>query len=129
MKLDRLFNVLVLGGAAIGLGGACGDDNDTGGGTTGSSGSTGTTASSSGSGTGSGTTAGSGGAGGTTSAGTGGGGGAGGQSAGSGGAGGALECPEVPGPDDPCGCPCCWVVDCLNTDGVCCATFCEDTCC
>ena len=125
MKLDRLFNVLVLGGAAIGLGGACGDD--TGGGTTGTSGGStssgdGTTAGVGGGGNGGGGTTGIGGGG----AGTGGGGG---QTAGSGGAGGGLNCPDPAGPDDPCGCPCCWVTDCLNTDADCCAGFCEESCC
>ena len=28
-------------------------------------------------------------------------------------------------PRDPCGCPCCWSQDCLNTDTACCGGFCE----
>lgn len=122
MKLDRLFNVLVLGGAAIGLGTACGEENVGGGAAGGGTGEGGATSSSSNA-----TTSGGGGDGGAA-AGTGGAGGVGGQTAGSGGAGG-LECPEIPSPDAPCGCPCCWITDCLNTDAVCCATFCENTCC
>lgn len=123
MKLDRLFNVLVLGGAAIGLGTACGEENVGGGGTAGGTGEGGATSSSSNA------TTGAGGAGGA--AGTGGAGGVGGQSAGPGGAGGAggLECPEIPSVDAPCGCPCCWVTDCANTDADCCTGFCETTCC
>jgi hypothetical protein len=27
---------------------------------------------------------------------------------------------------DPCGCPCCWAKDCLNTDEICCAGFCKE---
>lgn len=26
---------------------------------------------------------------------------------------------------DPCGCPCCWAKDCLNTDETCCVGFCK----
>jgi hypothetical protein len=26
---------------------------------------------------------------------------------------------------DPCGCPCCWARDCLNTDTICCGGFCK----
>jgi hypothetical protein len=26
---------------------------------------------------------------------------------------------------DPCGCPCCWATDCLNTDSGCCIGFCK----
>ena len=26
---------------------------------------------------------------------------------------------------DPCGCPCCWAKDCLNTDEICCGGFCK----
>ena len=30
---------------------------------------------------------------------------------------------------DPCGCPCCWAKDCLNTDKICCGGFCKVNCC
>ncbi len=48
---------------------------------------------------------------------------------------GALACSAMPDPGDPCGCPCCWVATnadggrCLNTDSVCCAGFCMATGC
>jgi hypothetical protein len=38
-----------------------------------------------------------------------------------------LECSDPPDPSDPCGCPCCWAVDCVNTDDACCAGF-SDAC-
>lgn len=106
------FNVLVLGGAALA---ACGDNDPEGrqgstanGATTGNGATNGpsTTAT-----TGNATN----GSGGAT--------GAGGES----GAGAGLQCSPVPSPGDPCGCPCCWVVDCLNTEE-CCAAFCGDCC-
>jgi hypothetical protein len=36
-----------------------------------------------------------------------------------------LECSEPAAADDTCGCPCCWAGDpsCINTDEVCCAGF------
>jgi predicted small secreted protein len=37
-----------------------------------------------------------------------------------------LHCSEPAAPDDTCGCPCCWVLDCINTDE-CCAGF-QDFC-
>ena len=30
-----------------------------------------------------------------------------------------LACSESPDPSDPCGCPCCWAVNFLNTDPAC----------
>jgi hypothetical protein len=184
MRIERLFNVLVLGGAALGAG--CGhDDSNDGeatepstnagsgsggaamrntGGTAGTSGpeggrsnvggtsnagggavasggtneggagasasggsQVGGTAGSSESPAGSGGTAG-GGTGGGGAAGGGTGGGGAGAAAGSGGTGTVLECRLDDmgrgNPRDPCGCPCCWATDCLNTDDGCCAGFC-----
>jgi len=123
MKVDRLFNVLVLGGAAIAA--SCSDDKgpaaETGtaqGGTGGASatvqGSGG--ADTSGSSTGGSGTGGTGGAESDASA-----------QAGSGGTGGAattdaeLKCSVHPAPNDSCGCPCCWG-NCLNIEP-CCEAF------
>jgi hypothetical protein len=36
-----------------------------------------------------------------------------------------LACSDDPLPDDPCGCPCCWAIDCVNTDTACCGGFSE----
>lgn len=121
MNVQKLFHVLVLGGAAIT---ACSDDapSDTG---------------TSGEGTGGNENDGSGAAATTAAAGgdgnvTGGSvGGAGGPSAGAGAAGGVTSagggdtptCSDPPSPTDPCGCPCCWA-DCPNTDDACCSGFC-----
>ena len=48
---------------------------------------------------------------------------------GSAGSGGGLQCHiDAKGyarSGDPCGCPCCWAMDCLNTDETCCAGFCR----
>jgi len=30
-----------------------------------------------------------------------------------------LECSEPLSSDDPCGCPCCWIVECINTEPCC----------
>ena len=113
MDVEKLFNVLVLGGAALGLA-ACNhaSDEKSGGegGAAGASSTNGGNGGNGGGGTGgAGTTSGSGGAG------------------GEGGAGGAsnLECTPAPGdPGDACGCPCCWADNCLNTEP-CCEAFCE----
>jgi hypothetical protein len=47
----------------------------------------------------------------------------------SGGAGEPLECRirdnGLGNARDPCGCPCCWAKDCLNTDELCCVGFCK----
>ncbi|WP_438021177.1 hypothetical protein WMF18_19820 [Sorangium sp. So ce315] len=139
MKIERLFNVLIVSGAAVGLA-ACSDDSS-GSGAPGTTGATSGSASSSGQGGGSeGTSSGGGEGDGGTAAGNGGamagsggataGSGGAGASAGSGGGGGtggasSLDCSEQAAvPDDPCGCPCCWVTGCLNTEP-CCAAFCE----
>lgn len=48
------------------------------------------------------------------------------------GSGGALLCHIDAGfgrASDPCGCPCCWAKDCLNTDKICCGGFCKVNCC
>jgi len=122
MNIEKLFHVLVLGGAALGLA-ACGDSK---GGPSGEGGAAGAGSNNGGNG----------GAGGN--AGEGGNGGAGGMSTGNGGSGGAgaggaagagggsnLQCTPPPGsPSDACGCPCCWVDSCLNTEP-CCASFCS----
>lgn len=140
MKIERLFNVLILSGAAVGLA-ACSDDGGSGG--AGAAGTPGTTSGNAGSSggeggsggtliSGSGGEGGNGGGGGAT-AGSGGGGatagsGEGGASvaAGSGGGGAStLDCSSEPDPNDACGCPCCWMGGgCLNNEP-CCAGFCE----
>ncbi|WP_437282278.1 hypothetical protein WME90_17410 [Sorangium sp. So ce375] len=138
MRIERLFNVLILSGAAIGLG-ACGDD---GGENAGNGGASATAGATSGGAPGSGgagdgatagsggggesATEGSGGAGGGAAAGSGGGESATAGSGGGDGAGGAssLDCSAVPDPYDACGCTCCWMTGCLNTEP-CCATFCR----
>jgi hypothetical protein len=155
MKVDRLFNVLVLGGAALAA--ACSDNHGSTGsavtptGTAGSQGTSttdgtgGAATTSSGAGGASAGTGGEGGAdsdgglaaggGGTSStggaAGAGEGGAAGGGSGGRGadassvggsasmGADAALMCSKTPSASDPCGCPCCWVTNCLNTEACC----------
>ncbi|WP_434048571.1 MULTISPECIES: hypothetical protein [Sorangium] len=131
MKIERLFNVLILSGAAVGLA-ACSDDGGSGG--SGGAGAAGTTGSTSGNATGSG---GGGGGGGTASSGggaEGGNGGGGGATAGSGGAtagsggGGedSLDCSSTPLASDACGCPCCWMGDgCLNNEPCCPPGFCD----
>lgn len=116
MNVQKLFHVLVLGGAAIT---ACSDDgaSDTGAGGEGpeenKSGSgaapTTSTAASGGS-----ETAGSGAAGGAST-------GEGGTTSAGGGE--APTCSDTASPTDPCGCPCCWA-ECPNTDEACCAGFC-----
>jgi hypothetical protein len=119
MNIERLFQVLVLGGAALAAPG-CGDDP------AGTSGSGGAEPGQGGGGSG-GSPAGP-----TSTATTGGGGS--GADGGAGGAGGVatsgggaspLECSAVPDPADACGCPCCWVENCLNTDEACCGGFCN----
>ncbi|HZO16105.1 MAG TPA: hypothetical protein VFB62_22680 [Polyangiaceae bacterium] len=107
MKESSWFHILVLGGAA--MVGACVEDE----GSTEGSGATGP-----------GTTQGPGpttsvatnGSGGTTSAG-------GGNAQG----GGDPVCSDPASPNDPCGCACCWVMDCLNTEE-CCTGWCGDCC-
>jgi hypothetical protein len=114
MRLERLFNVLVVGGAALGAGCAGGSSE---GGAIGGGGSTSTS---------------------TTSATAEGAGGASAEGGIEGGAGteadargdvterdaGALVCPQGPAPPNaPCGCICCWASNtCINTDE-CCAAF------
>ncbi len=119
MKLERLFNVVVLGGASLGLG-ACGQQagggsgGDAPGAVSGTGGHGGEDAaggSGAQGGGGAGATAGSGG----------------GATSGTGGGAGGPQCTalEFPGePKDPCGCPCCWMDGC-NNDEPCCAAFCE----
>ena len=119
MKVDRLFHVLVLGGAALGAGG-CADEkpDDTPG--AGGSSSTGTQASAgSGDQGAGGMTAGQGGAAQSTASGAGGSG----ETVASSGAG-PLTCSDTPDPGDACGCPCCWMDNCLNTEP-CCESFCN----
>lgn len=124
MRMDRLFHVLVLGGAAIGLSAGCDSGGGSGAGGDGAGGDPSTTGDEGGGGSG-GTTASATdtGSGGTTSTGetTG--------TAGAGGSGGGLDCSLPASPDDPCGCPCCWAEDCSNDDPACCGAFCEGTCC
>jgi hypothetical protein len=124
MKLDRLFNVLVLGGAAVGLAacsgeGGGGSSEGAGGVGSGGAGGNATGSSTSGDMSTSSATGGEGGAGG------GGTGGAGGSGTGGVGGSGMLECSAMADPADPCGCPCCWVTDCLNTE-LCCIDFCKE---
>src|SRR5262245_61405520 len=106
MRVERLFGVLVLGGAALagGCGGGDPDDSES-------------TEGSNTQGTGSGGDHATGG----TSGGTPGGSGGGGTSAGDSG---TPQCSAEPSPIDPCGCACCWVSDCLN-DEECCRSFCD----
>jgi hypothetical protein len=96
MRIERLFNVLVLGGAALSVGCGSGDDDDEGKGREAIGEGAGGAASA---------------AGGAESAG-GAGVNAGGTEASGGltGAGGSLDlgCSDAPNAVDPCGCPCCW---------------------
>jgi hypothetical protein len=119
MNIEKLFHVLVLGGAALGLA-ACDQSKNAGAGGAAGAGSE---------------NGGNGGAGGNDGDGNGGAGGmnsgnggsAGGGAGGAAGAGGGsnLQCTPFPGnPGDPCGCACCWANDCLNTEP-CCAGFCN----
>jgi hypothetical protein len=48
----------------------------------------------------------------------------GGSEGGSPSAGGSTDCPVTREPNAACGCPCCWVSDCLN-DEPCCSAFCD----
>jgi len=132
MLTERWFNVLVLGGAAIGLT-ACGGEAPEGGGggngaTDAGNGGAGAAASASG---GAGNGAQTGGAGSVATGGTSNGGGTstGGETAAGGeGTGGAIElvCSEDADPGDPCGCPCCWANEgCANDDTTCCEAFCS----
>lgn len=153
MRVERLFKVLVLGGAA--LGGACGNEatpeggtNEPGSGNGGadSPGPTSQGGSSGSSAAGAGGTS-TGGMAGTDAAGAADSGGAGKGSAGSTSEGGTSSAGSSPGgaagmagssvelecrvdaagqgdPADPCGCPCCWARDCPNTDD-CCGAFCS----
>jgi hypothetical protein len=187
MRIERWFNVLVLGGAALGAGCGHDDPNEEEGSepsTTTGAGNGGTSASSSGGTSGESSNGGAssggvsnggasnggnetggsppnggsggqgaetssggaqaaggsaGGGAGATGSGVGGsgaaaGGGSGGDGGGSAGmsgsaGGGPLECKLDPSgrgdPRDPCGCPCCWAVGCLNTDKDCCGGFCS----
>jgi hypothetical protein len=117
MRVDRLFNVLVLGGAAIAA--SCGDDKSGAAETGTAQGGAGGAAQG-----GAGGAAMQGGAGGAADdagvqAGNGGGSDAGGSTVTEGG----LACPTPSSPTDPCGCPCCWVANnCINTDK-CCEAF------
>jgi hypothetical protein len=155
MRTERWFNVLVLGGAVLGQacgtdpqvppnqpgagGGGAGAGGagspgagDAGSGKGGSGG-----ASSSGAGEAGGGSAargeGASGSGGASSGGaSSGGASSGGASSGAsgvGGSGGELQChvdsKGYGDPRDPCGCPCCWARDCLNTEVPCCGVFCR----
>lgn len=119
MRIEKLFNVLVLGGASLGL--ACGEtgSGSTGGG--GEDGSGGAPTNPQGTGGGSETSAGLGGSGGAGDVGS--------TSTTTVSTGSMLMCSPIPDPGDPCGCPCCWVDNCSNEDADCCAGFCEGTCC
>lgn len=117
MNIERLFNVLVLGGASLGLA-ACGGGSAGGGASEAASGT--------GAHGGEAATGGSAGQGGNATEATAGSGG--GAASGTGGGGDGPQCTkaEFPGhPYDPCGCPCCWVNDCRN-DEPCCADFCSN---
>ena len=105
MKDGSWFHILVLGGAAMVA--ACVEEE----GSTADAGATGTTH-----GAGPSASVTSNGSGGATSAG-----------GGSAQGGGEPVCSDPASPDDPCGCPCCWVMDCLNTEE-CCAGWCGDCC-
>jgi hypothetical protein len=152
MRVERLFKVLVLGGAA--LGGACGNEaapeggkNEPGSGSGGADlagatsqgGSDGSSAAGAGSPSTGGTAgtdavgaADTGGAGKASAGGTGGmqtsAGNSPGGEAGTAGSSVELECRlDTAGrgdPADPCGCPCCWALDCPNTED-CCSGFCS----
>jgi hypothetical protein len=129
MKLDRLFNVLVLGGAALVTG--CSDEGgDAVGQTAGSGGDAPSTSTPGAGGAGtsnSSSTTGTGGGASQSEAGAQGGAGRGGgepqSDAGSHDGGGSgdstLVCSPTPSASDPCGCPCCWVSNCINTDECC----------
>lgn len=123
MNIEKLFHVLVLGGAALGLG-ACGDSKEGGaGGAAGSeNGGKGGAGGMGGQGNGGtgGTTSGNGGNGGNSGNGGNGAGGAAGAGGGS-----NLVCSTPADPGDACGCPCCWVENCLNTEE-CCSVFCQN---
>lgn len=114
MNIQKLFHVLVLGGAAIT---GCGDESpndDVGdGGSAGDGGATGDSSANAVATTGS--SGGSGGAPATTA-------GNGGDAAGAGGAT-PLDCSDSPDATDACGCPCCWA-DGPNTDEDVCGGFC-----
>jgi hypothetical protein len=114
MRIERLFNVLVLGGAALA---GCGDDEEGGAGDTRSAGQGAAGPAGNGPATGNAAaTSGAGGQGGSTE-----------QGPGGAGVGGAPVCSEPASPTDPCGCPCCWVLDCLNTEE-CCTGWCGSCC-
>ena len=131
MKIDRWFNVLVLGGAAMALAGCPEeepDDAGSGGATAGSGSESASTGGSNAGVGGSETTAAGGststsstptsGAGGETSSGPG-------PGAGGMNVGGGLPdgCSTPPDPSDPCGCPCCWAE--APNDGPECTAFCS----
>lgn len=139
MRIERLFNVLVLGGAALGAGCSSKADEparspaaEGGGAASAASGAAGEAvagANDGGSGAaGAGASepqAGGSDAGGAgTESGAGGAAGAGGASSQAGAGGSPLVCSETPSPSDACGCPCCWVGNCANTEP-CCASFCS----
>jgi hypothetical protein len=122
MHFDRLFNVLVLGGAALAITACRGDSGDkTGDGTAGSTSAGGASSGGASSGGASSGGASSGGmsSGGSSSGGAAGsvstGGSAGEASGGSAGSG-PNDCELVP---KHCGCPCCWVGDCLEGEECC----------
>lgn len=116
MQIERLFNVLVLGGAAFGAG--CSGSVTNPSGTSAAGGSDGGDGGSAGGAT----SASSGGTSPVGSAGNGGIAASGGTSAGAADAA-ALGCHidslGYGKLSDPCGCPCCWARDCLNTDDRC----------
>lgn len=121
MQIDRLFNVLVLGGAALVAGACSGEDPDESGGPLERGAGAGGDAATSGTGGSGGGDAGTGG-GDAGGSGSGGNGGAASGSSGQAGAAGTagvsgLECGGNAG--DPCGCPCCWVTDCINDEPCC----------
>jgi len=150
MRIERLFNVLVLGGAALSAGcdqqpaddpvpatgGTAGGTQQQEGNGAGSTGGASTVPSGAAGepSAGEATTTEAAGSGGTEqvaeaggSSGAGSGGETSGGTSGASGAGGSesapLVCSESPNPGDACGCPCCWIGGCMN-DEPCCESFC-----
>lgn len=120
MNLDRLFNALVLEGALLAA--ACdvepepgappeatGDETDAPVETTTTGSGDGATSDATSSGS-EGSTGGEG----STGEGT-----TGGSSESEGSTGAPLECSDPPNAADPCGCPCCWILECVNTEECC----------
>jgi len=127
VRIERLFNVLVMGGAALGPG-CSGTPDKSSSGSSESSGGAGATAGTRAVTGGSSNLGGSGDVGGQTGQGAAGAVATGGSTADSADAGPVLECHIIDTmghgtSSDPCGCPCCWAANCPNT-GDCCGGFC-----